>query len=166
MLVSPRNWPIVLGAVLLFGCSSEGEFSSDITGNYTVAVTNRASSCDFKDWVEGKEASGIALVITQEGEKATATVDGVAALFFNVWLGSAAFDGQVQRSSFHLVNYGMNGQTQGNCTFTYNAAVDGELDGDAISGTITYAPATNDSPDCQTVKCEAVQSFSGSRPPR
>jgi hypothetical protein len=166
MLASSRKWLALAGTLSLFGCSSEGEFTSDISGSYDVAVTNRASSCDFKDWMEGKEASGIGLSITQDGDQAHATLDGVAGLFFTVWLGSAEFDGQVKSSSFHLVNYGTKPQAQGNCSFTYNAVVDGDLDADAISGTITYAPATNDSPDCQDVKCEAVQDFSGSRPPR
>jgi hypothetical protein len=166
MLVSSRKWLAFAGALSLVGCGSEGEFTSDISGSYNVAVTNRASSCDFKDWMEGKEASGIGLAITQDGDQAHATVDGVVGIFFTAWLGSAEFDGQVKRSTFRLTNYGTRSQTQGNCTFTYNAVVDGELSGDAISGTMTYAPATNDSPDCQNVKCEAVQDFSGSRPPR
>jgi hypothetical protein len=166
MLASSRKCWSLAALVALFGCSSEGEFTSDIAGSYNVAVTNRSSSCDFKDWVEGKEASGIGLVITQDGDTAHAVVDGVTGVFFKVALGSAEFDGPVQRSTFHLTNYGTRSQTQGSCTFTYNAVVDGELDADAISGTITYSPATNDSPDCQDVECEAVQDFSGSRPPR
>jgi hypothetical protein len=166
MLALLRKSLVLLTPVLLAGCSSEGEFTSDISGNYTIAVTNRASSCDFKDWVEGKQASGIGFAMTQDDESLHATVDGVAAVFFNLALGSAQFDGSAERSSFELTNYGSKSQTQGNCTFTYNATVAGELNGDAISGTITYAPATNDSPDCADVKCEAVQDFSGSRPPR
>jgi hypothetical protein len=65
-----------------------------------------------------------------------------------------------------LTNYGTRSATQGNCTFTYNATVDGALVGDAISGTITYSPATNENPDCASIECSAVQEFSGSRPPR
>jgi hypothetical protein len=166
MLASSRKWLAFVATVSLLGCSSEGEFTSDITGSYTIAVTNRASSCDFKDWMEGNEASGIGFVITQDGDQAHAVADGVTGLFFNLWLGSAEFDGPVDRSTFHIVDYGQKSQSQGNCTFTYNAVVDGELKGDAISGTITYAPATTASPDCADVKCEAVQDFSGSRPPR
>jgi hypothetical protein len=161
-----RKSLLLLGPLALAGCSSEGEFTADVSGSYTVAVTNRASSCDFKDWTEGTESTGIGLVITQEGDALHATVDGLAAVLFNVALGSSEFDGTVERSSLELTNYGTRSQTQGNCTFTYNATIAGELNGDAISGVITYAPATTTSPDCEDVKCEAIQDFSGSRPPR
>jgi hypothetical protein len=166
MLALLRKSLVLLAVVWLTGCSSEGEFTTDVSGNYTVAVTNRTSTCPFMEWVEGKESSGIGFAITQEDEELHATVDGAAAIFFNLALGSADFDGRVDRSSFELTNYGSRSQTQGNCTFTYNATVAGELHGDAISGSITYAPATNDSPDCASVQCQAYQDFSGTRPPR
>lgn len=166
MLALLRKSLVLLAPVLLSGCSSEGEFTTDISGNYTVAVTNRQSTCDFKDWVEGKQTSGIGFVVTQDDDSLHATVDGVTAVFFNLALGSAQFDGTAERSSFELINYGSRAQTRGNCTFTYNATMAGELAGNAISGTISYAPMTTDSPDCADVKCEAVQEFSGSRPPR
>jgi hypothetical protein len=166
MLALLRKSLVVLTPVLLGGCSSEGEFTTDISGNYTVAVTNRTSTCDFKDWVPGKQTSGIGFVVTQEDTSLHATVDGVTAVFFKLALGSAEFDGSVERSSFELTNYGSRAQTQGNCTFSYNATIVGDLVGDAISGSIRYAPATTDSPDCADVSCEAFQDFSGSRPPR
>jgi hypothetical protein len=166
MLALLRRSLVLFTPVLLGGCSSEGEFTADISGNYMIAVTNRTSTCDFMDWVEGKETAGIGFAMTQEDKELHATVDGAAAIFFTLALGSAQFDGTAERSSFELTNYGSRAQTQGNCTFTYNATVAGELNGDAISGTITYAPATNDNPDCASVKCEAYQDFSGSRPPR
>lgn len=166
MLALLRKSLVLFTPVWLAGCSSEEEFTADVSGNYTVAVTNRTSTCAFMDWVEGKESSGIGFAITQDDEALHATVDGAAAIFFNLALGSVEFDGAVKRSSFELINYGSRSQMQGNCTFTYNATVAGELNGDAISGTITYAPATNDSPDCASVTCEAYQDFSGTRPPR
>ena len=86
-------------------------------------------------------------------------------IFLNLWLGSAEFDGRVHANQLTLTNYGMRSQMQGNCSFTYNATIEGTLDGNAISGTITYAPATNENPDCAAVECSAVQEFSGSRPP-
>jgi hypothetical protein len=159
---------LVLVAALL-SCSSEAEFTAapaDVSGSYLVALTNRASSCDFKDWVEGKEAAGIGFSITQDGETLHASVDGVTGVWLGLALGSAEFEGSVTRTSLELVNYGSRAQTVGNCTFTYDATVNGELEGDAISGTISYAPHTNGASGCEAVECQAVQDFSGSRPPR
>lgn len=170
MVALPRQLLGILTLLLgSFGCSSEAEFTeatADVSGNYLVALTNRASSCDFKDWVEGKEAAGIGFNITQDGAVLQATVDGVTAIWLGLALGSAQFEGSAEQSSIALVNYGSRAQTVGNCTFTYDATVDGQLDGDAISGTITYAPHTNGASGCAGVECRALQDFSGSRPPR
>ena len=151
------------------GCSSEAEFTeatADVSGNYLVALTNRTSSCDFKDWVEGKESAGIGFNITQDGEALQATVDGVTAIWLGLALGSAQFEGRAEQRSIELVNYGSRAQTSESCTFTYDATVEGQLEGDAISGTITYAPHTNGAASCANVECQAFQDFSGSRPPR
>lgn len=148
------------------GCSSEAEFTTDVSGNYTIAFTNRTSTCQFMDWVEGKETSGVGFVIAQDGRNLSATVDNITAAFLNLALGSAEFRGTVERSAIELTAYGTRQQQQGACTFTYNATVVGELNDDALSGTITYAPAPSDDPACDPVECKAMQDFSGSRPPR
>jgi hypothetical protein len=153
-------------ALGLFGCSSEDEFTADASGTYTVAISNRASSCDFKDWVEGKETSGIELVITQDNRNIHGTLGGVTGAFFTVAFGSAEFDGSIQADRLSMTNYGTRANMTGNCSYTYNATVDGTQTGDAISGTITYATKTNGNPDCSAVECSATQDFSGSRPPR
>jgi hypothetical protein len=56
---------------------------------------------------------------------------------------------------------------QANCTYTLNVTFDGALSGDALQGTLTYAPKTNGSPDCGVLEqCQALQDFAGSRPPK
>ena len=170
MVALPRKFCGLLAVLVgVLGCSSEAEFTeatADVSGNYQIALTNRTSSCDFKDWVEGKEAAGIGLLIAQDGEALHATVDGITAVWLGLALGSAEFEGTAERSAIQLTNYGSRAQTVDNCTFTYDATVNGELEGDAISGTITYAPHTNGASACGNLECQALQDFSGSRPPR
>lgn len=163
----PRPRLLALFGALLAtaGCSSEGEFTADVAGHYRIALTNRTSSCSFA-WAEGNQAEDVGLAITQDGSKLHGVVDGLAGGFLTLWLGSAEFDGSANGTSLTLTNYGTNPQADGNCAFTYNAVVDGEISGDAIAGTITYSPATNAGPDCASVECSAVQEFSGSRPPK
>ena len=157
----------ILALGLLAGCGGDEDgFTVDVAGSYTVAVTNRESSCQMGDWMEGNMAAGIPFDVTQEGQNVHATVGGAVGVYVLLVQGNADFDGSVDGTKIALTNYGMRSVTQGNCTFTYNATIAGELNDDAISGTITYAPATNENPDCSDVECASVQEFSGSRPPR
>jgi len=139
---------------------------ADVSGVYMVAITNGASTCPFDNWMEGKETAGIGLTITQDGAKLHGTLDGITGAFFALAFGSADFDGTVSDDSLTLTNYGSRSQSMGNCSYTYNATVDGTLNVDSISGTITYSTATNNNPDCAAVQCSASQRFSGSRPPK
>jgi len=160
-----RSARFLLPLAALSGCSSDGEFTADVAGQYTVAITNGANSC-FESWEEGKETSGIELSLTQDGSKVHGVLGGASGAFFALAFGSADFDGSIHGDSFTLDNYGSRATTAGNCVYTYNATVNGSLNGDSISGTITYASKTNDNPDCEAVECSASQRFSGARPPR
>ena len=150
----------------LGGCGSGDEFTSNVAGNYTVAITNGASSCNFENWMEGQETTGVGLAITQDGQKVHAALDGATALFFTLAFGSADFDGTIHGTSLTLTNYGERTASQGNCSYTYNATVEATQTGDSISGTITYATKTNGNPDCDAIECSASQEFNGSRPPQ
>lgn len=168
--------PLLRKSVVLFtisgalaclpGCGDgEDEFTVNVAGDYTLALTNRASSCAFDNWVEDESSSGIPLTVTQNGSELDGTVGGGAGLLLALWLGSAEFEGTAKGSTLTMTNYGTTQAREGNCSFTYNAVVRGTLKDNSISGTITYSPATNDNPDCANVECSAVQEFSGSRPP-
>lgn len=147
-------------------CGSDDEFTADVAGSYTIAITNGASTCPFQDWTEGKETSGIGFTITQQGRDLHATLDGLTGAFFKLAFGSADFDGSIKGSDITLTNYGSRSQQMGNCSYTYNATVTGTQTGDSIAGDIVYATATNGNPDCSAVECSASQRFSGSRPPK
>ena len=72
LALSRKTLGILLPLLGLGGCSGDNEFTANVAGNYTIAITNGASSCNFDNWVEGKETSGIGLVITQDGQSSTA----------------------------------------------------------------------------------------------
>jgi hypothetical protein len=163
-----RLLAISLLSFALGGCGSGDSFTpslADVAGNYTVAITNDASSCSF-DWEEGKVSTGIGLTITQDGKTVQATLDGVTGALFALLFGTAVFDGTVNGNALELTNYGERTAQQGNCSYTYNSIVKATQTGDAIQGTITYTTKTNGNPDCSAVECSASQRFSGSRPPK
>jgi hypothetical protein len=164
--LSRKTLAIAAPLLALSGCGSNDEFTADVTGSYSIAITNQASSCPFDKWMEGAETKDIGLTITQDGTKLHGTLDGAAALLFTVYFGSAEFDGSIHGEDLTLTNYGTRTATQGNCSYTYNSTVSGIQTADNISGTLTYAPKTNGNPDCDAVECSASQKFSGSRPPK
>jgi hypothetical protein len=167
MLGLPRKFvALPLLGLGLCACSSDSEFTGDVAGTYTVAITNGASSCPFDNWVEGKETTGIGLTLTQDSSNVHGSLDGLTGTFFTLAFGSASFDGTVSGSNITLHNYGTRSQQKGNCSYTYNATVTGSQSGDNISGDITYSTATNGNPDCSAVQCSASQKFNGSRPPQ
>jgi hypothetical protein len=155
---------MVLGG--LAGCSSGDGFTTSVAGSYTVAITNGPNGCNFQNWDEDKETTGIELTITQSDSDIHGALGGVIGAFFTLAFGSAEFDGSIHGSSFQLDNYGSRSMTAGNCVYTYNSTVKGTQNGDSISGTITYSSKTNGNPDCDAVECSASQRFSGSRPPK
>jgi hypothetical protein len=160
-----KTLAILLPLVCLGGCGSSDEFTSDVAGNYTIAVTNGASSCNFDKWVEGNSTPGIGFVITQDGKNLHGNIDGVTGLLFVAYFGSADFDGTVSGNSFSLTNYGERAAQSGDCSYTYNSTVQGSQTGDTIAGTITYSTKTNGNPDCAAIECSATQKFNGTRPP-
>jgi hypothetical protein len=159
-----KSLVIWLAALGLGGCGSNDEFTTDVAGVYTVAVTNGASSCSF-DWEEGKQTTNIGLTITQDAQKIHGTIDGLTGAVFTLLLGSADFDGTIKGNVLTLTDYGQRTTQEGNCCYTYNATVKATQTGDTISGTITYATKTNGNPDCAAIECSATQKFNGTRPP-
>jgi hypothetical protein len=161
-----KSLAILLPLLGLCGCSSDNEFTTNVAGNYTIAITNGASSCKFDNWVEGKETSGIGFVITEDGQNITGTLDGVTGALFTLLFGSADFAGTINGSTLNLTNYGSRAAQEGNCSYTYNSTVNATRSKDTIEGTITYSTKTNGNPDCAAVECSATQRFNGTRPPQ
>ncbi len=162
---------LLLGAsVWLAGCGDDDEDDEDppedVSGEYSVAVTNRANTCEVENWEEGSMASGIPLVIEQDGSEITGTIEGIVSLYLIAVTGNNEFEGSVSGDDFTMTSYGTTSPVVDGCSFTWNAIIDGELSGNSIEGTVTYQRSPNDDPDCAGLACANVQDFSGSRPPK
>jgi hypothetical protein len=158
-------------ALLLFvvssvfpGCGDEDP--ADVAGSYTVSVTSRTNGCEFDNWTEGESATAIPVTISQDGDMATATLEGLAGAWLNLVLGSNEFTGKVSGNDMELTLFGTTTGANGNCTWTVNSTFDVTLDGDAIEGEIRYEKATNGNPDCAPFEgCISYQDVNGTRPP-
>jgi hypothetical protein len=149
------------------GGTAPAETPADIAGDYTVALTNHENTCpDVPDTWEGGMTEGVPFSIEQHGVKLTAETMGPSALAFIVRTGTNAFAGEIHDSHFVLTDHGTKEDMYGDCTYTLDVIVEGDLDGDTITGTVTYEPVISDSPACEDYDCAAVQGFAGARPPK
>jgi len=163
-------WVVLAAATAtLSGCSSDTAFKtatpSNIAGNYTLTITNGDNGCMLENWESGKSTASIPFVITQDGSNANGTLQGAAAVVLGLFIGTNQFTGSVSASDFVMTAYGTIPRHQDMCAYNLNARVTGSIAGDAISGTIDYAPATSTNPACMSVQCTSTQSFNGTRPP-
>jgi hypothetical protein len=155
-------YPSVLAAVVVAGCGSD---PVDVTGEYNVNVVNRDNGCEFEDW-DGGSAQDIPVTITQDGESATARVEGLTGNYLDLILGGHEFNGTVDGNDLSLTLIGERSATQGNCAYTFDAVIDASLDGNTLEGTISYEARTNGQPDCGNLTgCASVQELNGLRPP-
>jgi len=153
---------------LVGGCGGDGSGgpAADFAGDWTLAITNGDNGCDFANWQVGNTATAIPFTITQSGVDVTGNVGGLAGTYLDVVLGSHTFTGDVVGSNAQMTLFGSRSASEGNCTWTVNATVDADIDGDVVVGTIVYTTATNGNPDCASREgCETVQDFNGTRPP-
>lgn len=153
-------WLVVLAA----GCSSD---PVDAEGMYTVSVTNRTNGCNFMNWTEGESAAGIQVAINQEGSDANADVMGATRVYLDVVLGTHVFNGTVDGDELDLKIEGTPSTTTGNCTWSVDAQLLANLDGDVLTGRINYTVAGNGHADCAPYDgCVSYQDMNGTRPPQ
>jgi hypothetical protein len=158
---------IILALLLLQACG--GDEMGDVTGDYTLALTNGANECGFANWTVGATSTGVAVKFIQtDGGKFTAELtDPLVRLYVDLIVGSHIFAGEVTGASFQGTLAGTRelmeeGKT---CKYRVNADIDGSLVRDNIGGMISYrvviiVPAA----DCPASSCTTVASFNGSRP--
>ena len=158
-----------IGSVLLVAAALSGAgcgSPANVAGDYAVNLTNKDNGCAFPNWTVGQMTSNIAMTIVQSGSDVTATVGGLGGAFLVAVLGSASFTGTASGNSIDLTLFGTRNATQGSCSYTVNAEIDGQIGGDLLEGTIDYKTATNGSPDCGALQgCASEQAFNGTRPP-
>ncbi|CAN5250722.1 hypothetical protein BH09MYX1_BH09MYX1_12780 [soil metagenome] len=154
--------------IAIAACSDSAESPQDLTGTYTAAVTSKDNGCNFQNWNTGGSAANIPFVVTQQGgDGITGEIQGGAAVYLNLILGSAKFTGTVSGPTGTLTITGSHSGNQGNCAYTVNANMTITLAGNAINGFISYVPKTNQGSDCGVLDaCSSRQDLSGSRPPK
>lgn len=154
----------LLAGSLVAACSSS---PVDVTGDYSVQVTNGSNGCNFANYTVGMPNTNIPVTITQNGAAVTATVTGVTGDLMVLALGSASFNGTVDGENLDLTLTGTRAQSSGSCAFTYNATITAAVNQNNMMGTIDYTSDTNNSSDCSTITgCVTTQDFAGSRPPQ
>jgi len=143
------------------------EMPDNLAGDYLVDLTSGENTCMTMDdsWMTGTVTKDVEFVITQNGVKVQAAPQGLPAIGVLALTGAIEFTGEIHGSHFELTNHGTKPYTFGTCSYTINAVVEGDLDGDVITGTLKYEPVIGENPACDDYECSAVQLFSGSRPP-
>jgi hypothetical protein len=152
-----------LGLLLcMAACSTE---DADVTGDFSITVTNRDNGCNFAQWTAGVSSSA-QVTLAQTGSDVTATVTGVGAIALELLIGGRVFAGEVRGNTLELTLFGTRSNMMGNCTYTFNAELHAVIDGDVLTGQIDYLAATNANPDCDGItSCRSFQDFNGTRPP-
>lgn len=152
---------------LAYLCATACGDPANVAGSYTIALTNRDNGCMFANWMVGNQTSNVPVELTQSGESASATVNGVAGVALDLALGSRIYTGKVDGDHIALDLFGTRAQQSGNCAFTYNSRIDADITGDTLVGRVEYTAQTNNNPDCAALEnCLSFQDFNGTRPPR
>jgi hypothetical protein len=138
----------------------------DVSGTYSVSITNGANGCGFADWIEGASNQNIPLVITQEGEQLAGRVEGIPGALLALLHGTNEYAGRVEGRTITLFIDGTVQGFQGNCNYTWSNDVSATLEGDYLSGSLVYSRAHNGNPDCAALECETIQLLNGVRPPK
>src|SRR5258708_5571877 len=154
-----------LAALLATACSGSSSTTTftgaNVSGNYTVNVTNGSNGCNMGGWTDGAMSSGIAVALSQNGTQLTATVGGVVGLFMTAGIGTNTFSGALVGSQGSMTATGTVQGAQGSCTFTTNATVNATFSGDTMQGTVTYTRVpTAQSSGCAAIQgCQSIQNF-------
>ncbi|MBL0212396.1 MAG: hypothetical protein IPQ07_00665 [Myxococcales bacterium] len=158
-----KGW--ILFVLLLVGCGGD----ANVAGNYSIALTNGDNGCNLSNFTPGNTTTNVGVTTVQDGSKVTMTVEGLAGVALIGFLGAGknVFTGSVDGDDVSVESIGTKPNTSGNCTYTFNATINGTLDGDVLRGRIEYRAADNGNSDCSQVHgCLTYQDYNGTRPPQ
>ena len=154
---------LILLAVMVSGCGGD---PVDAEGTYTVSVTNRDNGCNFQNWTIDNSAAGIQVVINQEGSDVNADVMGATRVYLDLILGGHVFEGTVDGDELDMAIQGTQTFTTGNCVdHTIDARLLTTLDGDVLTGRISYTIVGTGSSCAPYDGCNSYQDMNGTRPP-
>jgi hypothetical protein len=154
------NLPGALALFAIAGCSGDDlnqEVLVNVSGSWGGAVRNDSSSCPGQFNVG--ETNSIEVVITQDGPKVTMKLQGGIGFLLSIGLGSDTFAGTLTGDKVDASLLGSRELKEGTCTYTYTANLLGKVDGQRMTGTVTYKPNAR-SGDCSAISsCSRTQSF-------
>src|SRR5262245_44786746 len=122
---------------LLLCVAACGTDDVNVAGDYSITITNRDNGCNFMNWTVGA-VSNAQVIVTQDQNNVTASVTGVAAIVLEAVVGGHVFNGKVSGDALDLNLFGSRSNTNGNCTYTYNAEIRASSSGNTLSGQINY----------------------------
>src|SRR5262249_36518022 len=104
--------------------------------------------------------SSAGVKITDDKQRVTAEVQGSLGSTLMSWLGAHTFTGPAQSARVALVLMGIKFSSQQECTFTFDAT----LEGDLLAGSLLYRARTNNAPVCGPLTgCTSRQDLRGTR---
>lgn len=157
---------LVMAALAAIGCGSSSDSPADVSGTYSLSITDTKNDCNYQNWTIGQSAQNIEFDVTQNGSSASGQVKGPANFYVNA-LGIGALNGTVNGNSATLSATGTTSVKSGSCAFFVKMTASFTLSGNAINGTIDYTNATNGDPSCGNLNtCVSEQTLAGSRPPK
>jgi hypothetical protein len=162
MLARMRFRKLFVLSAFAFACGNSTP--TNFAGTYTLTTTENANDCNLANWTPGSTTTFTA-VFTQDGTAAQLTVQGAVALFLDLVVGTATFQGTVSGNTFTTELIGTKSATEGACSYTSNIAISATLDSNSvISGTLTLTPVTNGDPSCGAKNtCSNGETISGNR---
>jgi hypothetical protein len=155
-----------IAATMAAACSSESftESRLDVTGSYVVTLVPRDNGCDLSGVEIGKPSTGIEIGFIQNGQAVTGDVSGIAGALLTGLIGTAQFTGTLQGDQLDVVAYGTRSFTEAECAYNLIATVKARVDGNALTGTLTYTTKTNGSPGCGALEtCASTSEFVATR---
>lgn len=137
-----------------------------MAGNYSAAITNGPDGCSI-GWNEGQQAMATFTVTQADSDIRLTVTDIAASAFVASLVGSSVLTGEVDGDTIEVARTStLPPSRSGNCEFTYNAKIIGDVDGDSMKGRVEYRAATNGHDDCGSrTSCLSRQDFNASRPP-
>lgn len=155
---------LVLGLpALIASCqSSDYTDSSDLTGQYTVTITDGTDDCGLDSWVAGQTLQSPLTI--SEGTDDISAEFGAPAAPFTARLGGAVFRGNTSDGVGHFVLHGTPQFKTGDCSYRLSATFDAVRDDSQLLGTLAYHAVTNHAASCGALEtCTAKQDVQGTR---
>lgn len=157
---------VAISLLTLVACGSSSDAPADVSGTYSLSITDTKNDCNYQGWTIGSTAQNVGFVVTQNGTSASGDVQGLAAAYTGA-LGIGTLQGSVDGNVVGLSATGTTSVKSGSCAFFVKMSASFTLTGNAINGTIDYTNITNNDASCGNLStCVSEQTISGSRPPK